>query len=182
MINLLPPDQKAEVFNEKKERIVITLMFFLVLFLLFASITIYIARYYSLNALSEKEADFASKKADFVEVTEKKDDIAALNQKVSQLDDFKDNSVNLYEVFLDVNESMKGTARLDSLEYRRDGSGGDVVYEITLSGYSPSWENLVHLEEELEDRFSNVNFSSDSWTQTKDINFFVKFEKDGNND
>lgn len=177
MINLLPPDQKQEVFNEKKERIVINLMFFLVIFVLFFTTTTYFIQRVGLEKFEEERRVFAEERSQFGDVGQKIEDIEKLNKKLANIEEIKNNQPNFSQLFFDINSSLTETARLDSFNCAE--SGDD--YHVTLSGYVPDWEGLLELERELKKNFESVNFSSDSWTQTKDISFLVKLERKNEN-
>ncbi len=173
MINLLPPDQKQEVFNEKKERIIINLMFFLVIFVLFFTTTTYLVQQIGLEEFEEERQVFAEKRSEFGDIDQKIEDIEELNNKLENIKSIKENQPDFNNLFADINNSLTEETRLDSFDYTED----DETYEITLSGYVPDWESLLELEEGLEENFA-VNFSSDSWTQTRDISFLVKLENE----
>ncbi|MGM0439189.1 MAG: hypothetical protein ACQEP3_01990 [Patescibacteria group bacterium] len=177
MINLLPPEQKKKIYNEKRERIILTLLFFLVIFLLLSTTTMYGVRHYSLKVLEEKKAKIQEERDEFENVLEKRENIDKLNQRVSKIKTLEEEKINFPILFTDINKSITEETRLDSLNYERK----DETYEITISGYTPNWEQLLKIENELEKRFKNINFSSDSWTQTEDISFLVKFEYNGEN-
>lgn len=176
MINLLPPDQKEEVFNEKKERIVINLMFFLVVFVLFFTTATYLVQQIGLDQFEEERINFAEKRSEFGDIEQKVESINKLNSRLENIKKINNSQPDFNKFFKDINNALTDDVRLDSFDYVQDEDG----YRITLSGYTPEWESLLELEERLEENFT-VNFSSDSWTQTKDISFLVKLENENEN-
>ncbi len=179
MINLLPPKQKEKVFNEKKQRIISTLMFFLIVFLLFASVTIYGTKHFGLQIINAQRDLFEQKKEKFSGLIEKEKDVQKLNRRLSRIDEFHKKKINLEEVFIDLNKIIPSKISLESFDYKFNESGQEPSHQIIIEGRASTWEDLLAFEEKLETNYSDVNFSEDSWSQVENINFLVKFNLNG---
>lgn len=176
MINLLPPEKKEKVANEVKERIALTLMFFLVIFLSLLSVTAYGLKHHSLNILESEKQAFSQKKKQYLSVIDKKENIKKVNSLASEINDFKEDRTDLIELFAEIDSAIPENGELDEIEYqRKKNDNNKMINEIILTGNLSKWKDLIELESNLKEKFTEVNFSSESWTQTEDINFMVKF-------
>lgn len=173
MINLLPLEQKKNIHNEKRKRISLVLLFFLVIYLFFATTVLYTVKYFSFKVLNEERQNIQQERERFKNVLEKKESVDNLNKRVFKIKNLKEKRISLTKLLVDISNSITKETKLSSFQYDIK----DKTHQITISGYTPNWEHLLTIEKELKSRFKNVNFSSESWTQTEDITFSVKFEK-----
>jgi cell division protein FtsL len=180
MINLLPPKEKEKVFNEKKQRIISTLMFFLVVFLLFTSVTFYTTKHFGLQIINIERDLFHQKKKDFAGLIEKEEDVKKLNNRLLKIDNFTRERVNLDKIFTRI-DNLSSDILLESFDYEQITAETEnkSAHQITLAGKASTWEQLVNFEEKLKNNFSEVKFSEDSWSQVENINFLVKFNING---
>lgn len=175
MINLLPSQEKKRAYNELKKRTLVTLMFFLVIFLIFLSATFYGLKCYSLKVLEKEKKMFLQEKQQYLDVIDKREDIKEINNLTNKINEFKNSLTDFNVLFTKINSIVLNDNTIKEIQYQNTTKGDN---QIILKGKLSDWEDLVKLEEDLEREFSEVKFSSESWTQTKNINFMVKFVSD----
>lgn len=174
LINLLPNQQKEELLQEEKFKIIlilgITFLFFLIsLILVFLSIKIYISSQIEAQKIilleekkrfEESENQFLQKKLEF------------LNKEFLKLNSFYQNQINLTEILDKISLLLPLGISLDSFSFSTEN------YQISLTGFSATRNNLLQFKENLEKEkiFTQVYFPPSSWLKLTDINFSVSFK------
>lgn len=172
MINLLPPQQKAELGREEKWKLIlilgiISLIFFLYLSLILLALKIYIS--------SELESQkillgIEEKKFKASEIQEFQKKVVALNQNLSKLDSFYREQTDLTNIIEKISNLLPSEVYLTNLSWQKETS------QIGLSGSAPLRENLFELKKNLEKDFEEVYFPASNWVKPKDIDFSVTFK------
>lgn len=170
MINLLPPQQKEELLEEEKFKLVLILgivfiAFLLSLFLILFSVRISISRELEIEKVffKEKEREISLNK-DLEEI------IKDSNLNLSQLNSFYQSQLNLTEILEKISQILPQGIYLTSFNFNQE--------QISLLGFSPSREVLLLLEKNLEkeESFGDVFFPPENWLKLTDINFIVTFK------
>lgn len=170
MINLLPLQQKEELLEEKKLKLVLILgitflAFLLSLFLIFFSIKISIE-----GKLFAQGALLGQKEIESAQTKDLEEQIKNLNLTLSDLDSFYQNQISLIEMMEKISKALPAKAYLTSLDL-------DQLGKFSLAGYSPSREILIEFKKNLEDeqRFKDIYFPPSNWVIPNDINFTASF-------
>lgn len=176
MINLLPSQQKEELFQEEKLKLVlifgmIFIVFLLSLILIFLSIKISISRDLEIQKmfLEEKEKEISLNR----ELEEK---IKNSNLALSKLNSFYQSQLNLTGILEKISATLPSGTYLTNLNLIRAKEKSAVL--ILLSGFSPNREVLLSFKENLENEkdFFEIDFPPENWVKPTDINFNVTFK------
>lgn len=193
MINLLPEKNRRELVMERNKA-VIMIFCFLVLFFIISLVLVFFAnKVYLNNQLSESKLLLAESKEKFSqsEVQGVQDQIKLANSSFSKLSAFYNSRVYFSEVLEKVSNILPDGFYLDNLSIKlnvkenkiskEDGSE-DIEVErrviVTLSGFAPLREDLRAFKESLEaeESFENIFFPSSNWVNKQDIDFYLVFE------
>ncbi len=173
MINLLPPEEKSILMEERnfKEILILGMVVFfglcsLSLILLFININLRGGVVLQKVVWQQKQEEFESSRAKELER-----EIIQLNQMLSGINDFYQRKFCLTDVFEEFFESLPSQIHLTRISYQEDNR------KISLSGFSPSRAILLELKENLEKRegFQDVYFPSSNWISPFDIQFSIYF-------
>ena len=178
MINLLPPEEKQILLETRQWKTVLILGFIIFIFLvslalIFASINISISSKVSAQKviLAVKEKDL---KADDIQGLEGK--ITQINQSLKELDSFYRESPS-FTGFLDkISDLLPGGISLKNISINPITKENN-SFQISLSGYASSVEDVILLKENLkkEESISQVYFPQDVWLQKQDFIFNASF-------
>lgn len=167
MINLLPPQHKKDLLIEETKRLVVILgtLFFLsllALVLILLPIKIYIS-----GELQGQQTflELEQERLEVKEIQDLQERIKVFNKKLSLLDSFYEQKVNLATVFDKITKTIPQKTYLTDFSYSKQTS------QITLSGFAPSRDILFQFKKNLEKDFQNVYFPPDNWVHATDINF-----------
>jgi len=178
MINLLPLDEKEEIFLRERLSLVsiLAILFFsflVSLFLILFSIKI--------SLLGDLEVQKT-----FLEETEKeistgedlKEIIKNSNLTFSNLDSFYQKELNLTQVLEKIAKLLPSGAYLTNFNFSLPPKKEVFQGQISLSGFSESREVLLSFKENLEKEveFSGVYFPPENWVKPSEINFTVTFK------
>ena len=170
--NLLPPQIKTELHQEKTKKVIIVfglliLVFFFSLSLVLFATTIYISQ----KVEAEKTfLDSETKQLETSKFQELKEKIILANKGLSQLESFYQRKFSPTEIFEKISNILPSQIYLTNLFYQESNS------QISLSGFAPQKEFLVEFNENLEKEFLDVNFPLQVWTKSTDIDFQVNFK------
>ncbi|MDD5145484.1 MAG: hypothetical protein PHF44_01365 [Candidatus Pacebacteria bacterium] len=177
MINLLPTEEKQNLLEEEKLKLVlilglIVLFFFMSLSLVFLSIRILIS-----SQVEAEKLNLESKKAEFnkEEIQKFREDIIKNNKIILELSDFYKQKTDLTAFLAKISDLVPSDISLSEISVRFTESGN---CQVSLLGFSPVAENLSqlidNLEKEKED-FSQIYLPPSTWGKTKDIDFNLSF-------
>ena len=167
MINFLPESEKKEFLLEETKRLVLILgvLLFLFLFslaLIFLSIKIYLSgEIQSQQFLLDSERGRLETK----EIKDLKEQVAISNQKLSLVDEFYSQKINLVETLHKITKNIPQEIYLTDFAYSKNTS------QISISGFSLSRDMLFQFKKNLEKDFQNVYFPPSNWVKSDDINF-----------
>ena len=179
MINLLPPQEKAELRQEENMRLVflfefLFLIFLISLFLGLLSIKISIAGEAEIQRVlySEREKEFENSPLPILERQ-----IIESNEKLSRLNSFYERQFNFTEISELISKNLPPEMYLSGLTIASlpEGRGGKAC---SLFGFSPNRESLLQFKENLEKekKFNEINFPSSNWVTSENINFLATFK------
>ncbi len=184
MINLLPPQQKEELLNHERLRMVLGLGMLFLLFMLSLALTLLLVEnYFSLN-LGNQKILFEEKERQVSFNKDLEEEIAQANSSFYNLDSFYEKQHNLTENLEKIYQTLPGGAYLTNfnLVFTDQKTGAQVIRKakISLSGFCPTRELLLVLKENLENEesFSDIYFSPRSWVEPVEATFNVAFYLD----
>jgi len=182
MINLLPPQQKEELLEEKKYNLVLILgilflIFLISLILILFSIKIFISGEVEAQKILFLEEEKKFKESQIQNLEEK---INASNQTLSKLNLFYQNQLNLTEILEKISETLPSGTYLTNLNFSllttpAEGETQKYLAQISLTGFSPTREILLEFKENLEkeEPFGGIYFLPSNWVKPIDIDFIV---------
>jgi hypothetical protein len=182
MINLLPPQQKEELSNEKSLRMFLILGTLILSIVLSFSLVLLLIENYFLWDLSAQKVIFEEKEGVVALNQETEDQIREANSFLSQLNSFYQEKYDLTQSLERVYQALPTNTRLTKFNFRslRKRKTQDVIEiqnQISLSGICPTREILLSFKDNLEKEslFSDVYFAPKSWVDSKNPVFEVTF-------
>lgn len=181
MINLLPPEKKEEILQEKKWKLIMILgilsMVFLVSFsLILVSINIFLAGESEVQKIisSQRETELNNPQMQALQKN-----LLNFNQTLSQLNSFYQNQFQLTKILEKISNDLPPGANLtnlfvSSLPEKEE----NWKRALTLVGFAFSREILLEFKKNLEkeELFGEVDFPPANWTKPTNINFTVSFK------
>lgn len=171
MINLLPLQQKEELNQEEKLKLILILgivisAFLISLTLILFSIKITILGQVQIQKISLEQREKEFKSAQIQELEKR---IGDYNSILSALDSFYDQNLNLTEILEKTSKTLPAGTYLTTFNFN------PTTLEISLSGFCPNREILLEFKENLEkeEKFEKVYFPPANWVNPTDINFSV---------
>lgn len=177
MINLLPSQQKKELAEEKKYRLVLILgiifsLSLISLFLTLSALEIYISGQVSsqklLVELGEKE--FRASDTQKLE-----SEIGAVNQRLLDIESFYQNQFRAKAIIERVAKILPPGVYLTqfSLSLKPADKEKKREMQLSLSGFSPTREILYNFKKNIEKEkdFQNIYFPSSNWIKPADVDF-----------
>jgi len=174
MINLLPPQQKEELREEEKLRLILILEIVILAFLISLTLILSSIRTNILSQvqiqkifLEQREKEFKSTK--FQELEKR---IGDYNSILSELDSFYDRNLNLTEILEKTSKTLPAGTYLTTFNFNL------LTSQISLSGFCPNREILFEFKKNLEqeEKFEKVYFPPSNWVIPTDINFSASFQ------
>lgn len=174
MINLLPPEQKEELFAREKLKIVLILGMIIIFFLISLGLVLFSVKMLISTdvqiqgvLVEEKEKELKNPKIEDLEGK-----IKEYNLSLLKLKGFYQGQKNLTAVLEKIPTILPDKIYLTALNLNPPNS------QISLSGYSPSREILLEFKEKLEksEDFKEIYFPPTNWVEPVDINFTVIFK------
>jgi len=172
MTNLLPLQNKAELFEEEIKNLIIILGILILIFLFSLSLVLFgIQNYISGKVdLGKMTVDFEKKRIEDSEIQNLRTKIISLNQTLSQVNSFYQEQNKLSEIFNKISEILPLQIYLTNFSYQKESN------QVSLSGFSPTREILDDFRKDLEKEFSDVYFPLQNWVKLTDIDFQVTFK------
>jgi len=174
MINLLPPQYKNELKQERKYKLVLILGIVVLFFLISLSLILLSIKFYTQGQVESEKILLSLKEKEFKtpETEALQKEVISINQNILKLSSFYQNQANLVEILEKLSQISPSGMYLTSLSYQKTN------FQISLSGYAPTRETLVQFKENLEKEkeFKEVNFPPSNWVAPTDINFQATFK------
>jgi Tfp pilus assembly protein PilN len=180
VINLLPPQQKTDLLDQKRFRLILILGILFLSLLISIFLVLFLVKIFVMAELNEQKI-----------ILEEKEKLISLNQNMEKeitgyntflfdLNSFYQKSLDLTQLFEKIEETIPGGIYLNQFSLGSVKKEKESKVQITLSGYSPDRDILLEFRENLknEEGISEVSFSPTSWVEPTDINFTVMFQLD----
>ena len=173
MINLLPLEQKEELREEEKLKLIlilgiVILAFLISLILILFSIKTNIFSWVQIQKilLEQREKELKSPQ---IQELEKR--IRDYNLTLSKLDSFYKKNLNLTEILEKTSKTLPAGTYLTNLNFN------PTTWQVSLSGFCPVREILLKFKKNLEkeEKFEKVYFPPINWVEPTDIIFSVNF-------
>lgn len=179
MINLLPPEEKEELIEEKKRKSITILGMLFLVFLICFSLILYSINIFISGAIEAQRILFDQREKEFKnpQAQALQENLINFNQTLSQIDSFYQSQLNLTEILEKTSKALPPNSYLTSLSL-----SPELIEEermnCNLLGFSPTREILLEFKENLEKEklFTDIYFPPTNWVQSKDINFTVNFK------
>lgn len=174
MINLLPPKDKKELADKKTEKIVLILGGVILILLICWVLIVSSLRFYVLGQVVVSENNFSESQKNYEKnYVDVKDKILQINKKTSELDYFYKNNTYLTQPLKIVSEVSRPNSLYFTNVFVSQGKSKDV--SIIISGFADTRDSLLIYKDNLEKdkRIKSFNFSAESWTKNKNIDFYL---------
>lgn len=170
MINLLPPQQKKELFYEERYKLLIILGISAVAFLLAFSLALFAVKIY-ISGKVQSYRIIASAMLQDEEGT-----ITSANKKLENLSSFYANQpdpAGFLEKLSGVIPESAGLTSISLVFSKKDGG-----FSASLHGFSPTREELLKFKKNLESevKFKDINFPPANWVKPENIEFSVNLK------
>jgi len=172
MINLLPPQYKAELKEEENWKLTLILS---ILFLIFLACSTLILFSIKISISGQAEAQKIlllqeEKKFKESQIQNLEEKITISNQALLKLNSFYQSQTNLTEILEKISETLPTNVYLTTLNFN--------PAQISLSGFSPTREILLEFKKNLEQEelFEEIYFPPSNWVKPTDIDFSVNFK------
>lgn len=182
MINLLPSEEKKNLIGEENWKLTIILGILILASLICFSLILFSIKIFISGEIGVQKTFLNLEEKEFknsqIQTIEKK--IIISNEKLSRLDYFYKNQVNLTEILEKISGTLPPETHLISLGFNPlvDSKEEKYLAQISLSGFSSTREVLLRFKENLEkeEGFSEINFRPADWLEKTNINFLVIFK------
>jgi Tfp pilus assembly protein PilN len=178
MINLLPLEQKEEIFSRKRLRLVLVLGILFFSFLISLSLILFSIKISLLGDLEVQRTLLEERGEEISFNQEMKEIIENSNLTFSNLDSFYQKRLDLTQVLEKISKLLPSGTYLINFKFNRPQKKEEFLAQISLSGFSESREVLLSFKENLgkEAEFAEVYFPPENWVKPSDINFTVTFK------
>lgn len=168
MINLIPPKLKRQRETEFLfDRILYYFTLYLILFCILSAV-LYAGSHYIQNNidLTNKQIDSENKKAAEFKDTEKQ--IKDINSKLKNVESVESEKIFWSKMIESIAKSSPSNIQIKSI------TAGTDTKTISLTGYAANRREIAKLKDKMEDSkyFSNVNFTTSNYDETKSIYTF----------
>jgi Tfp pilus assembly protein PilN len=178
MINLLPPEKKEEIRNERNWKISLILSVNLIAVFVCLGLVLFLINIFLSSKIDfqniiyqEKEKDFNSLKTQTLS-----QNLEIFNQTFSRLDSFYQNQFRATKTLESVSRDIPTGIYLTNLLINPKKEVE--ITECVLTGFSANRDALLKFKENLEkkEEIKDVYFPTSSWVKATDINFTINFK------
>jgi len=172
MINLLPPQYKAELKEEENWKLTLILSILFLIFLICSALILFSIKI-SISGQAEAQKILLlqeEKKFEESQIQNLEEKITISNQALLKLNSFYQSQTNLTEILEKISETLPISVYLTTLNFN--------PAQISLSGFSPTREILLEFKKNLEQEelFEEIYFPPSNWVKPTDIDFSVNFK------
>ena len=172
MINLLPPQYKAELKEEENWKLTLILNLLFLIFLVCLALILFSIKISIAGQLEAQKILLLQEEKNFEEsqIQSLEEKITASNQAISKLNSFYQSQISLTEILEKIFETLPSSIYLTTLDFNLD--------QFSLFGYSPTREILLEFKKNLEkeELFEEIYFPPSNWVKPADIDFSVNFK------
>ena len=169
MINLLPPQQKKELFYEERYKLSLISGISIIVFLVSLFSALLAVKFYIYGKTQSNKINIAA-------ISQDQDrEIIEINKKLERLDFFYGGSPNITEFLEKIYKIIPENVRLTSISLNFSQKDGN--FSVSLRGFSPTRELLIQLKKNLESEatLQDINFPVSNWVKPEDVDFSVNF-------
>lgn len=179
MTNLLPPEEKNELFLKNKKRLVVILgITALVSLVCFILILLSVNFYILTKIVSQKNIlEQTEEKYKTTVFLNFKDAIQKYNNVLVQLNSFYEKEIYFSQILKIISNIQRPEGLyLSDLSLNRDSENKKI--KVVTSGFSGSREDLLIFKKNIEENkeIKNPYFSPESWTNPQNVKFYLTFE------
>lgn len=178
MINLLSPEQKKELLQEERYKLVLILGLLIVFFLASLSLVLLSIK---INISGEAQSqkilvDSEEEKFKISEIQKLEEEIKSINQNLEKLNTFYKSQPNLTELLEKISKILPQNSYLTT--FTLVSPAKEKKIKISLGGYSKTRELLFEFKKglEAEPDFKEIYFPPSNWIKPKDIEFLATFQ------
>jgi Tfp pilus assembly protein PilN len=172
MINLLPPQYKAELKEEENWKLTLILSILFLTFLVCSALILFSIKISISGQLEAQKILLLQEEEKFEEsqIQSLEEKITISNQTLLKLNSFYQSQTNLTEILEKISETLPPSVYLTNLNLN--------LAQISLSGYSPTREILLEFKKNLEKEklFEEIYFPPSNWVKPSNIDFSVNFK------
>jgi Tfp pilus assembly protein PilN len=172
MINLLPPQYKAELKEEENWKLTLILSILFLTFLVCSALILFSIKISISGQLEAQKILLLQEEEKFEEsqIQSLEEKITISNQTLLKLNSFYRSQNNLTEILEKISETLPSSVYLTTLDLN--------LAQISLSGYSPTREILLEFKKNLEKEklFEEIYFPPSNWVKPSNIDFSVNFK------
>lgn len=172
MINLLPPQYKAELKEEENWKLTLILSILFLIFLVCSALILFSIKI-SISGQAEAQKILLlqeEKKFEESQIQNLEEKITISNQTLLKLNSFYQSQTNSTEILEKISETLPIRTYLTTLNFN--------PAQISLSGFSPTREILLEFKKNLEQEelFEEIYFPPSNWVKPTNIDFSVNFK------
>jgi hypothetical protein len=182
MINLLPPQYKAELKEEENWKLILILEILVLIFLACSTLILFSIKI-SISGQTEAQKIlllYEEKKFEESQIQNLEEKITISNQTLLELNSFYQGQTNLTEILEKISETSPTNVSLVTLDFSPLATTKNEKYaaQISLSGFSPTREILLEFKKNLEKEqtFEEIYFPPSNWVKPTNIDFSVNFK------
>jgi Tfp pilus assembly protein PilN len=179
MINLLSPQNKEILKQEKIWKILMILSIDLLLSLVCFILILVIFYFFILGEIISEKIIYEQREKEIsvLKMHELEQNLAAFNEIFSSLDNFYQNRFKASETLVQITKVIPPEIYLTNISINPKKDTKKTI-ECVISGFAPQRESLLNLKENLEKQanFKEIYFPPADWVKSTDINFTVNFK------
>lgn len=179
MINLLPPQEKEKLLQEKHEKLVVVLGIMAITAVVCMTLILYALKFYLLVYVA-----YQKDLADAAKIPYETEDSLALKNQIIKYNTGLLTARQFYANSLSVNAALGMVyaiprpqgLRFTSVEIEK--VNDKKVFAVQISGISATRDSLVVFKKNMEDNdhISHIYFPPESWVKSRDVIFLATFE------
>lgn len=178
MINLLPLQQKKEILEQQRLRLILILGIVFLSFFISLFLVLFLVKGYISADLDTQKIITEERKKEILLNQELEKGITESNTLLSDLNSFYEKNLDITKVLEKINETLPLGTYLKSYSLGFAKREVGKTANISLTGYCKDRDTLVKFKESLEgeELFTEVNFSTESWVDPTEfmVNFRLK--------
>lgn len=185
MINLLPPEVKKEILLETKKRVVLSNWILVLLFLGLLLLAMFLIKFY----IQKQTVSLMAGDKQFSEISRNEkiiNEIDSFNLFFEKLNQFYGQKIYISEILEKISKVLPDKIYLTDfsvspdliLENKDDELKKLVGFNVSVSGFSPTREELLQLKANVEkdESFNGLSFPLTNWVKSKNIDFSLSFK------
>lgn len=178
MINLLPPLEKRRILERKRVKKAVAVWILLFSLFVFLGAGLLFINIYISQKASNLKSQIQSKEGSLAQsgVKNIQQRVSETNEILNELESFYQSKVYFFDIFKEIAEVIPAEIRLINISLILDKE--KKVVDVSLSGFSPTREDLFGLKNNIESKkkFQEASFPPSNWVKPADIDFFTNFK------